>query len=211
MKRTKAPNINADSLLGIDISSPYLEAISEGSVSVGANRDEGTLGIPPTTIFTAIVSPNARPNPRRIAEIILGAVARKITFLTVSHLVAPTDNEASFNSIGIELKASTHNDIIIGKTITAKVIDAVNKHKPVLSMPKNGAIKSLTSGTKKRKAQRPKTTDGTPASTSKKGRSIFLIFLGAYSAINIALNKEIGIAIISDKPVTRSVPTITGK
>ena len=128
-------------------------------------------------MLTAIVSPKALPKPSRIAEIILGAEARKITFLTVSHFVAPIDRDASFNSIGIELKDSTQIEIIIGKTIIERVIEAVKIHRPVLSIPKKGAIKSLTSGTRKMKAHRPKTTDGTPAKTSMKdliGRLNFL-------------------------------------
>jgi len=111
--------------------------------------------MPPTTIFTAIVSPNALPKPSKTAEKTLGAEARKTTFLTVSHLVAPTDNEASFNSRGIELNDSTHNEIIMGNTITDKVNDAVKIQSPVLCTPNHGAITSFTRGTRNKKAHNP--------------------------------------------------------
>ena len=83
-----------------------------------------------------------------------------------------------------KLKDSIHNEIIIGKTIIDKIKEAVNKLNPELIVfPKNGAIISRTKGTNTRRAQSPKTTDGTPASTSMNGLTIFLNFFGAYSAI----------------------------
>ena len=136
------------------------------------------------TILTAIVSPKALPNPRNIAASTPGPEARKMTFFTVSHFVAPKESDASFNSIGTELNDSTHNEMIIGKTIIAKIKEAVNKLNPeLIVIPKNGAISSLIKGTNTRRAQSPKTTDGTPASTSMKGLMIFLNFFGAYSAM----------------------------
>jgi len=44
-----------------------------------------------------------------------------MTFFTVSHFVAPTDRDASFKAMGTALKDSTHNEMIIGKTIIAKI------------------------------------------------------------------------------------------
>ena len=105
--------------------------------------------------MTAIVSPKARPNPNNTADIIFGPDARKIIFCTVSHFVAPIDNEASFKPTGIERKDSIQTDIIIGNTITANIIEAENIHRPVLSTPKKGAILSFTSGTRNKKAHKP--------------------------------------------------------
>ena len=101
IKRTKATIINADSYNGEAIISPYAETINEARVCPGENNDEGVRVIPPTTIFTAIVSPNALPKPRKIAEIMLGADARKMTRFTVSHFVAPIEREDSRNESGI--------------------------------------------------------------------------------------------------------------
>jgi hypothetical protein len=107
-----------------------------------------------------------------------------MTFFTVSHFVAPNDSDASFKAIGTASKDSTHNEMIIGKTIIDKIKEAVNKPNPELIVfPKNGAISSRTKGTSTRRAQSPKTTDGTPASTSMNGLMIFLNFFGAYSAM----------------------------
>jgi hypothetical protein len=138
----------------------------------------------PITMLTAIVSPNALPNPRNIAASTPGPEARKITFFTVSHFVAPRESDASFKAIGTELNDSTHNEMIIGKTIIDKIKEAANKPNPeLIVLPKNGAISSRIKGTNTRRAQSPKTTDGTPASTSMKGLMIFLNFFGAYSTI----------------------------
>src|SRR5512136_530 len=135
----------------------------------------------PITMATAIVSPNALPNPRNIAASTPGPEARKMTFFTVSHFVAPNDSDASFKAIGTALKDSRHNEIIIGKTIIDKIKEAVNRPNPELIVfPKNGATSSRTNGTNTRSAQSPKTTDGTPASTSMNGLTIFLNFFGAY-------------------------------
>ena len=140
IKRINATIINADSYKGEDIISLYADTINDASVCPGEKIVDGVRVIPPTTILTAMVSPNALPNPRKTAEMILGAEARKITFFTVSHFVAPTDKDASFNAMGTALNDSTHREMMIGKTITAKIIAAVNIHKPVLLTPNQGAI-----------------------------------------------------------------------
>jgi len=102
--------------------------------------------------------------------------------------------------------------MIIGKTIIDKIKEAVNNPNPELRvLPKNGAISSRINGTNTRRAQSPKTTDGTPASTSMNGLMILLNFFGAYSAIYIALSKEIGIAMSMEIAVTMSVSIITAK
>jgi hypothetical protein len=106
-------------------------------------------------MLTAMVSPNARPKPRSIAAITLGAEARKTTFFIVSHFVAPMDSEASFKEMGIASKDSMHNDIIMGKTMIERIIAAEKMHSPVLSTPNKGATKSLTNGAKNRKAHSP--------------------------------------------------------
>ena len=158
--------------------------MSEASVCPGPKRDFGMSSWFPMTILTAIVSPNALPNPRNIAASTPGPAARKMTFFIVSHFVAPTESDASFKAIGTELNDSRHNDMIIGKTIIDKINDAVNKLNPeLILLPKNGAISSRINGTNTRRAQSPKTTDGTPASTSMNGLTIFRNFFGAYSAI----------------------------
>jgi hypothetical protein len=99
--RINATIIRADSYSGDDMRSPYAETINEASVCPGSKSDEGVRVIPPTTMLTAIVSPNALPNPKNTAEIILGAEARKTTFFTVSHFVAPTERDASLRESGI--------------------------------------------------------------------------------------------------------------
>ena len=101
IKRINATIINADSYRGEDIISLYADTINDASVCPGEKSVDGVRVIPPTTILTAMVSPNALPNPRKTAEIILGAEARKITFFTVSHFVAPTEREASRRESGI--------------------------------------------------------------------------------------------------------------
>jgi hypothetical protein len=107
-----------------------------------------------------------------------------MTFFTVSHFVAPNESDASFKAIGTELNDSRHNEIMIGNTIIDKIREAVNKLNPeLIVLPKNGAMSSRTNGTNTRRAQSPKTTDGTPASTSMNGLTIFRNFFGAYSAI----------------------------
>jgi len=131
-KRIKATSMRADSYRGMDISSPYFEAINDASVSPGENIDEGIRGMPPTTILTAIVSPNARPNPSNIAANMFGPEARKTTFFTVSHFVAPTERDASLRARGIALNDSIQREMIIGKTMIARVIAAVKMHRPVL-------------------------------------------------------------------------------
>ena len=130
-----------------------------------------------------MVSPNALPNPSNTAEIIPGVDALNMTFFTVSHLVAPTDKDASFNSIGMALNTSTHNEMMIGNTITARTKDAEKTDKPVLVTPKSGARTSRVNGTITMKAHNPNTTDGTPASTSRNGLSIRRIFSCEYSVI----------------------------
>jgi len=128
----KAAVRKAASNNGMEMISLNPEAISAARVCPGPNILAGIWFAPPTTIATAIVSPNARPNPSKMAARIFEEDARKMTFFTVSHFVAPTDNDASFRESGIALKDSTHNEIIIGKTITARIIAAVNTHNPVL-------------------------------------------------------------------------------
>jgi len=132
MNRISATSISADSCSGIDISSPYFEAMSDARVSPGLNTDDGNRMVPPITMLTAIVSPNARPKPRSIAAMILGAEARKTTFFTVSHFVAPMDNEASFKEMGIASNDSIHKDIMIGKTMIDRIVEAEKIHSPVL-------------------------------------------------------------------------------
>ena len=111
----------------------------------------------PDNHTTAIVSPNALPNPRNIAESTPGPEARKMTFFTVSHFVAPNESDASFKAVGTELKDSIHNEIIIGKTIIDKIKEAVNRLNPELIVyPKNGAIVSRTQRDKHKKSTEPK-------------------------------------------------------
>ena len=111
--------------------------------------------VPPMTMLTAMVSPNARPKPSSIAAITLGAEARNTTFFTVSHFVAPIDSEASFKEMGIASKASMHKDIMMGKTMIERIIAAEKMHSPVLCTPNQGATTSLTNGAKNRKAHNP--------------------------------------------------------
>ena len=155
MKRMSATSISADSSSGIDISSPYFEAMSDARVSPGLNIDDGSRIVPPMTMLTAMVSPNARPKPRSIAAKTLGAEARNITFFTVSHFVAPTDNDASFKERGIASKDSMHKEMMMGKTIIERIMAAEKTHSPVLCTPNQGATTSLTNGAKNRKAQSP--------------------------------------------------------
>ncbi len=157
-------------------------------------------------MLIAIVSPNALPNPSKIAEKIPGAEALKTTFFIVSHFVAPTDNDASFIAIGTASNDSTQRDMIIGKTITERVIEAVKIQNPVLSIPKNGAMKSLTSGMRNKNAHKPYTTEGTPANTSINGRRRRRIFLGEYSLMYTALRRDIGMAMTNAITVTSIVP-----
>ena len=66
-----------------------------------------------------------------------------MTFFMVSHFVAPTESDASFNAIGIELNDSRHNEMMMGKTIIARINAAVKRLKPELMLlPKNGAMSS---------------------------------------------------------------------
>jgi len=155
MKRINATSMSADSCSGMDINSPYFDAIKDARVSPGLNSEEGSRIVPPITMLTAIVSPNARPKPRSIAAMMLGAEARNTTFLTVSHFVAPTERDASFKERGIASKDSMHNEMMMGNTMIDKMIAAENMQRPVLCAPKNGAITFCTKGAKKRKAHNP--------------------------------------------------------
>ena len=73
----------------------------------------------PHTIRTAIVSPKALDRARTTAAIIPENDFLRITFLTVCHLVAPIDNEASVISTGMERNTSTIMLIRRGIIITA--------------------------------------------------------------------------------------------
>ena len=55
----------------------------------------GKMAVFPVTIMTAIVSPMALPIPRMTAADIPEAAAGTMTFIMVSHLVAPMASEAS--------------------------------------------------------------------------------------------------------------------
>jgi len=167
-KRVKATKIKADCSSGTDIISPKLEIIKLGNVCPDANKDVGILFLLPMTIATAMVSPRALPNPRSMAEMIPGPAALNRVFFIICHLVDPKDKEISLNSTGKARNDSTVRDTIIGKTITVSVIEAVNKHIPVVSIWNHFFISTEKTGTNPNNMQSPNTTEGIPAKTSIK-------------------------------------------
>ena len=85
----------------------------------------------PISMVTAIVSPNARPNPgsqRRHPRRDRGNTARRI----ISHLVAPNASAASFSAAGAVSK-TPRQIAAIGNTMIARTTPATNTE-----YPKNG-------------------------------------------------------------------------
>lgn len=171
-------------------------------VLIESNIDPGNCVMFPATIITANVSPIALPIPNIMPVSIPGNAAGTIIFLIVCHLVAPSPNDASLYSLGTAFSASCDTLMMVGRIITASIIAAVNMLNPV--PPKF----SLTSGTKTVSPKNPYTTDGIPANVSITGFSIFRMYSGAISTMNIAHNIESGTAISNARAVTASVPTI---
>src|SRR5659263_736276 len=208
----RAASSIAESYKGIDIISPKVFAMSAGNGYAGSKTDVGTFGTFPTTISTAMVSPNALEKPRTIAANIPGLAFLRTTCFIVCHFVAPRDRETSLMSWETLLKTSPVTEIIIGKTIMERTIPPARiPYPPMVSTPRAGARVFLIKGTTASTPHKPYTTEGIPASRSISGFTAFLRRLPAYSERYIELSRLMGTAIIVASPVTHNVPMINGK
>ena len=78
----------------------------------------------PISIVTAIVSPNARPRPSRLAPK-MPAVERLSTDMrSISQRVAPSASAASFSATGATAKTSRQIAVTIGSTMIASTMPA---------------------------------------------------------------------------------------
>ena len=99
-------------------------------MSAGANQDLLNVVAPPITCVTAIASPSARPRPRIIAAAIPDRADGRITPRTISHLVAPSANAPSSNSVGTCRKSSRLMLEMIGTIMIVRITIAVSKLSP---------------------------------------------------------------------------------
>ncbi len=78
----------------------------------------------PISIVTAIVSPNARPRPSRLAPK-MPAVERLSTDMrSISQRVAPSASAASFSAAGATANTSRQIAVTIGSTMIASTMPA---------------------------------------------------------------------------------------
>ena len=91
----------------------------------------------PISIVTAIVSPNARPRPSRLAPAIPGAERFSTAMRSISQRVAPSASAASFSPTGATAKTSRQMAVMIGSTMIARMMPAAK-----YDGPKNGPLKT---------------------------------------------------------------------
>ncbi len=101
-------------------------AITAAMVYPGAKSDAAISCRFPITIVTAIVSPNARPNPRITAPTIPDRAYGTTAVQAASHRVAPRPKAASRWLAGTARRTSRDTDMMYGITMIARMIPAAS-------------------------------------------------------------------------------------
>ena len=156
-------------------------AIRLASVSPGSNSDVLMATLSPITCVTAIASPTARPSPRIIAAAIPARAYGKMTPRTISHRVAPSASAPSLSSLRHaeeELTADARDDRDDhdredqdrGEHARADRRRGAEDREKAERPCSAGPSVLTMNGPRTRIPQSPRTTLGTAASISTRGR-----------------------------------------
>ena len=96
------------------------------------------------TSATAIVSPIARPSPRRIPAVMPLRLCGNTAARIISHRVAPIARAASFCACGTVANVSRVTDVMIGMIMIARIRPAVMNALPEMGFPSKTSCRTGT-------------------------------------------------------------------